>query len=194
MDITISELTKSFGSKAVLRNFDAVFPEGALTCIMGPSGCGKTTLLRILMGLEQADAGVIAGVPRRISAVFQEDRLCEEFTAVSNVRLAAGRSASTEQIERHLCALGLGGSLYMPVRELSGGMRRRVALARAVLARWEALFLDEAFRGLDEETRRTAVSYLLEHTAGRTVVMVTHDPAELGLTGGGLLKMQPSEA
>jgi NitT/TauT family transport system ATP-binding protein len=194
MDIAVSGLYKNFGSKPVLRDFSAVFPEGALTCIMGPSGCGKTTLLRILMGLERADGGSVTGVPRRISAVFQEDRLCEGFTAVSNIRFVTGHGVSTEEIERHLRALGLEGSLYAPVRELSGGMRRRVALARAVLARREALFLDEAFKGLDEETRRTAVAYMREHTAGRTVVMVTHDPAELGLTGGGLLRMQLLEA
>lgn len=193
MDIVVSRLYKSFGDKPVLRDFSAVFPGGTLTCLMGPSGCGKTTLLRILMGLEKADAGSVAGLPRRISAVFQEDRLCEGFSAVSNIRLVTGRSIPAAVLESHLLTLGLGGSLSLPVRELSGGMRRRVALARAVLARWELLLLDEPFKGLDEDTRRAAAAYLLEHTAGRTVIMVTHDPAEVELTGGRLLRMPPTE-
>jgi len=193
MDIVVSRLYKSFGDKPVLRDFSAVFPGGALTCLMGPSGCGKTTLLRILMGLEKADAGSVTGLPRRLSAVFQEDRLCEGFSAVSNIRLVTGRSIPAAVIESHLLALGLGGSLSLPVREFSGGMKRRVALARAVLARWELLFLDEPFKGLDEDTRRAAAAYLREHTAGRTVIMVTHDPAEVELTGGRLLRMPPAE-
>ncbi len=193
MDIVVSRLYKSFGDKPVLRDFSAVFPGGALTCLMGPSGCGKTTLLRILMGLEKADAGSVTGLPRRLSAVFQEDRLCEGFSAVSNIRPVTGRSIPAAVIESHLLALGLGGSLSLPVREFSGGMKRRVALARAVLARWELLFLDEPFKGLDEDTRRAAAAYLREHTAGRTVIMVTHDPAEVELTGGRLLRMPPAE-
>jgi NitT/TauT family transport system ATP-binding protein len=193
MDIVVSRLYKSFGDKPVLRDFSAVIPGGALTCLMGPSGCGKTTLLRILMGLEKADAGSVTGLPRRLSAVFQEDRLCEGFSAVSNIRLVTGRSIPAAVIESHLLALGLGGSLSLPVREFSGGMKRRVALARAVLARWELLFLDEPFKGLDEDTRRAAAAYLREHTAGRTVIMVTHDPAEVELTGGRLLRMPPAE-
>jgi NitT/TauT family transport system ATP-binding protein len=192
MDVVVSHLHKSFGDKPVLRDFDAVFPEGTLTCVMGPSGCGKTTLLRILMGLDKADAGSVTGVPRRLSVVFQEDRLCEDFSAVAHVRLVAGHSVSVAVIESHLLFLGLGGSLYLPARELSGGMKRRVALARAVLARWELLLLDEPFKGLDEDTRHTAAAYLREHSAGRTAVMVTHDPAEVDLTGGRLLRMLPA--
>jgi NitT/TauT family transport system ATP-binding protein len=193
MDIVASNLYKSFGDKLVLQDFSTVFPAGTLTCLMGPSGCGKTTLLRILMGLEKADAGSVTGLPRRLSAVFQEDRLCEGFSAVSNIRLVTGRSIPAALIESHLLALGLGGSPSLPVREFSGGMKRRVALVRAVLARWELLLLDEPFKGLDEDTRRTAAAYLREHTAGRTVIMVTHDPAEVELTGGRLLRMLPAE-
>ncbi len=143
-------------------------------------------------GLENADAGSVTGIPQHLSAVFQENRLCEDFSAVANVRLVAGHSVSVAVIESHLLFLGLGGSLYLPARELSGGMKRRVALARAVLARWELLLLDEPFKGLDEDTRHTAAAYLREHSAGRTAVMVTHDPAEVDLTGGRLLRMLPA--
>jgi len=80
-DIVIKSLTKSFGDKAVLSDFSAVIPGGKATCLMGPSGAGKTTLVNIILGLVKPDGGSISGVPEKISAVFQEDRLCEGFTA-----------------------------------------------------------------------------------------------------------------
>ena len=191
MDIVVTNLEKHFGDKHVLQNFNARFPAGETTCIMGKTGCGKTTLLRILMGLEKPDAGSVSGVPRRLAAVFQEDRLCEEFSAVANIRLVTGRAVNAEEIERHLMELGLADSLHGPVRELSGGMRRRVALARAVLARRDAIFLDEAFKGLDAETRRGVVAYFQRHTTSKTVISITHDPAEVALLGGRLLRFAP---
>ena len=88
MAIELQNVSKAFGEKQVLQDFSHTFPEGELTCVMGPSGCGKTTLLSLLLGLEQPDAGKILGMEgRRKSAVFQEDRLCENASAVSNIRL-----------------------------------------------------------------------------------------------------------
>ena len=88
MAIELQNVCKAFGEKQVLQDFSHTFPEGELTCVMGPSGCGKTTLLSLLLGLEQPDAGKILGMEgRRKSAVFQEDRLCENASAVSNIRL-----------------------------------------------------------------------------------------------------------
>ena len=75
-------------------------------------------------------------------------------------------------------ALGLGGSESLPVRELSGGMRRRGSLARAVLSPSDLLLLDEPFQGLDEATRQKAIKYLLDHRAGRTLLLITHNPAD----------------
>lgn len=86
--IVLDKISKSFHGKEVLKNFSAVFPMGETTCIMAPSGAGKTTLLRILMGLERQDSGQIHGLHAlRKSAVFQEDRLCDALTPVSNIRL-----------------------------------------------------------------------------------------------------------
>lgn len=188
--IVINALSKSFGEKKVLDCFSAVFPEGEVTCIMGQSGCGKTTLLNILMGLLSADSGTIQGLPGRISAVFQEDRLCEDFSALRNVRLVTGKAVSDGQIIDCLEALGLVGSLNCPVRELSGGMKRRVAIARALLAGGELLILDEPFKGLDEDTRRNAAAQILHRAEGRTIIMVTHDPDEAQLTGGKITEMR----
>ncbi|MDD4707021.1 MAG: ATP-binding cassette domain-containing protein, partial [Firmicutes bacterium] len=142
MDIVVSNLSKSFGTNHVLADFNAVFPEHGLTCLMGPSGCGKTTLLNILMGFICPDSGSVRGVPRLKSAVFQEDRLCENFNAVSNVKLVCDRRVDISKIVTHLENIGLKDSLDQPVSELSGGMKRRVAIVRSIFAKSDVLFLD----------------------------------------------------
>ncbi len=189
-NIEVKGISKRFGEKHVLEDFTAVFQAGKVTCVMGPSGCGKTTLLHILLGLERADSGTISGLPPRIAAVFQEERLCEDFSAVTNIRLVTGKNVSETAIEDCLCAFGLSGSMRIPVRELSGGMKRRVAIARAVLAEGEVLILDEPFKGLDESTRQGVADEVKRRTAGRTVIMVTHDPVEAVIMDAQVLKMR----
>lgn len=188
-DIVIKNLSKSFDGRAVLTDFSAVIPAGGTYGIMGESGCGKTTLLRILLGLERADGGSIEGLPGRTSAVFQEDRLCDEFSAVTNVAIAAPRKTPRAAIEECLASLGLGEDLSRPVRELSGGMRRRVAIARALLAEGELILLDEPFKGLDEETRRTVMAVVRRMTAGKTVILVTHEEEEIAALGATLRRL-----
>ena len=168
----------------MLSDVSLRFTAGETVCIRGRSGIGKTTLLRIISGLTKPDSGTVSGVPERIAFVFQEDRLCEEFSALSNVRLVTGRSMPAETILKHLSELGLSESAMLPVRDFSGGMKRRVALARAVCAEPELLILDEPFKGLDLELKLKVIAYIKKHTAGKTVVCVTHDPAEAELMGG----------
>lgn len=177
-DIHISNLSKSFGGKKVFDGLDLTIKGGVTTCIMAPSGAGKTTLLRILMGLEAADGGSVAGLAgRRFSAVFQEERLCEYMTAADNIRLVMPAS-SLREIDTEMDRLGLSDSKDQPVSELSGGMRRRVSILRALLAEYDVLFLDEPFKGLDEVLKGQVMAYVKEMTAGKTVVFVTHDRAE----------------
>ena len=149
MDITLRHVWRSFGEKQVLRDFSHTFPQGELTVVMGPSGCGKTTLLSLLLGLQAPDRGEILGLEGlKKSAVFQEDRLCENTTAQANLRLV-NPSLTREQANQALTALGLGDSLSQPVREFSGGMKRRVAILRALLAPYDVLLCDEPFQGED---------------------------------------------
>lgn len=182
-DIVIRGLSKAFEGKQVLRDFSAVLPAGQVTGLMAPSGAGKTTLLRILMGLEMPDRGTITGLQGlRLSAVFQEDRLCENLNLVSNLRLVTP-TLSQSAAEKALTAVGLTDCLHQPVRELSGGMRRRVAILRALLAEYDLLFLDEPFKGLDRETKEVAMADTRRRCDGRTVLFVTHDPTELEAMG-----------
>ena len=151
MAIKIENLSKSYDGRQVFENLNMELTEGRITCIMAPSGKGKTTLLRILIGLEQADRGKITGIEgKNISVVFQEDRLCENLNVLSNIRLV--QKEKTE-IREGLEAVGLLDCCHQPVRELSGGMKRRVAILRALYAKWDILFLDEPFKGLDKEMK-----------------------------------------
>ena len=189
-ELTIRGISKSFDGRKVLGNVNVSFPAGSVTCLLGPSGYGKTTLLRIIAGLETPDAGSVEGVPERIGFVFQEDRLCEDFSAVSNVRLVTGKSMPKEDIVRHLTEIGLGDSLEKPVREYSGGMKRRVAIVRAVCYAAELLILDEPFKGLDEKLRTEVTEYIRKYTEGKTVICVTHDPDDAERLGGKNMEME----
>ena len=187
MDILLEHVSKRFGEKQVLRDVSLRFPGGKITCLMGPSGCGKTTLLRLLAGLVRPDSGKISGVPEKVSMVFQEERLCEDFSVLTNVLLVAPERR--ENAKALLEMLGLGGELDAPVRTLSGGMKRRVAIARALNYSSGLLLLDEAFKGLDENARRVAMDVVRQEAQGRTVLSVTHDPEEAASFGDLVLRL-----
>ncbi len=178
MDIVVNNLTKSFGELLVLNNFSAVFEEGKITSIMAPSGTGKTTLLKILIGLIPCDSGTVTGLDGlSLGAVFQEDRLCENLSLVSNIKLV-NRELDSAVILSAANEIGLEGCEAKPVRELSGGMKRRVSLLRALLSKAEVLFLDEPFTGLDEQTKYSVIDFTKKYCAKRTVFYITHSLKE----------------
>ncbi|MGN0907618.1 MAG: ATP-binding cassette domain-containing protein [Bullifex sp.] len=162
-------ITKHYGDKTVLDHVNIEIAEGKTTLISGPSGAGKTTLSRILMGLEPNE-GESVSLPGRLSAVFQEDRLIESFTAEENIRLVSKKSDA--EISGMLSLLGLPEGQC--VREFSGGMRRRCAIARALMAPFDVLLLDEPFTGLDEDTEKSVIDVIKKHTQGKTVILITH--------------------
>ena len=173
--IKLVNVSKSFGDKKVIDGLSHAFENGSRTCIMGASGSGKTTLINMLLGVLSPDNGEISGVPDELSAVFQEDRLSETFSAVANVMAVTGKSVDESEIIKCLYELGLEGSERNPVSELSGGMKRRVAIARALLAKSKLIVLDEPFKGLDEEIKQKTIDVILARTKGKTLITVTHD-------------------
>lgn len=174
----------------VFSDFSLEIPEGEVLCLMGKSGRGKTTLLRMLMGLEQPDAGSISGLEgKKISVVFQEDRLLPGFTVRQNLYSVCESALQQEHMMRILTALGLEEWIDREVAVLSGGMQRRVAICRALLVSYDFLILDEPFRGLDDKTKEIAIKLVLEEAKGRTILLSTHDAEEGNLMGGKILNL-----
>lgn len=184
-DIVISNLSKSFGEKEVLKDLSITFPSGRITCLNGPSGCGKTTLFRIICGLIEPDSGTVKGINAdgRIGYVFQEDRLCGDFSVIDNIALVCANTCSRSKIMEHLAALGLESEADSKVSELSGGMKRRVAIARAICYDAPLILLDEPFTGLDVELKDSVIEYVKRETIGRTVILITHDRQEAETMG-----------
>ena len=188
--IRLEEVSKSYGEKRVLSGLSLELSRAAFHCIAGPSGSGKTTLFRLMMGLERLDSGNISGIDiNEISAVFQEDRLCESLSAGANIRLVMPTDTDKSLPEELLAALGLPGALHTPVREMSGGMQRRVALARALAAKSEVYLFDEAFTGLDYNTRAAAIDVVSARLAGKTLIMITHDESEAEMLGAKIIRL-----
>jgi ABC-type nitrate/sulfonate/bicarbonate transport system ATPase subunit len=145
--ITLEHITVRFGEKTVLEQFSAVLPERGITALAGPSGCGKTTLLRVLAGLQPVDAGRVA-LPGRACLLFQEDRLLPWRTAGEHIADVLPRARRGE-VPRWLALAELEGEAQRYPAELSGGMGRRLALARCLACGGEVLLLDEPFTGVD---------------------------------------------
>ena len=175
--IVLSGVSKSFGGKAVLQDFSAVFPNPGLTAIMGSPGAGKTTLIRILLGLIRPDAGHITGLSGLTpSVVFQENRLFPGLTALENAEAAGVKGGSGRY---WLKRLGLGDALDLRPQALSGGMQRRVAIARALASKPSLILADEPTGNLDSRTSQEVMGLL--KLTGRefhqTIVMITHNEA-----------------
>ncbi len=203
MEAEIRGLSKRFNGQAVFENLNLALSSRQPVCLMSPSGAGKTTLLRILMGLETADQGSIqwteggrrlSSSSIRFSAVFQEDRLCEAFNPVENILMAAGRTLTREEAQAELSILLPPSCLSRPVRTFSGGMKRRTAICRALLAPSQVILMDEPFTGLDEENRRLAIRYILQKAGGRLLVVTTHLREDVGLLGGKLVGLGGQDA
>ena len=172
------DFTYKNGREPVLSACSFTVPRGARVRLAGPSGCGKTTVLRLIMGLDRPRRGkVLLPAGATISAVFQEDRLIPSCTVFENVALFS----DAERAARILDALGLAEKKDAGISDLSGGMKRRTALARALAHPSDILLLDEAFTGLDRETKENAIRITLQEAAERTLISVTHDDNEAAL-------------
>lgn len=168
--------------RIVLDRFSWSLPDRGSLCLFGPSGCGKTTLLHLLAGIRKPDEGRVLGLEHRtVSMVFQEPRLLPWLNAVHNV---ASVLPSDQGPEREKTAavwldrVGLGEDLYKLPGELSGGMRQRVAVARALAYGGDVLLLDEPTQGLDRATRRRILELLRQNGKRRLTLLVTHNPEE----------------
>lgn len=191
--IRLENIAFSYGNKRIFEDFSLELADGARLALMGPSGCGKSTLLRLISGLLTPQSGRIAGLPQDgVAYVFQESRLLPQLTARENVELVLKNVENRQKLaEEILTELGLGDELDTLPSELSGGMARRVAMARALAFPSPLLVLDEAFTGLDERTRGIVADCVLRRLNGRTLVMSTHSEVEAELLGCEILRLAP---
>ena len=189
MELRVDDLRKSYGGTAVLQGVSFTAEIG-LTRVTGSSGIGKTTLLRILLGLESPDGGATNADCFRWAAVFQEDRLLEQLDAAGNLRFALGAAYDETAARALLAELGLGDAGGKRVRDWSGGMKRRLALARALLAPSEAIALDEPFTGLDDENRQRAIRAIRRAAETKPVLLVTHDREDLAALDARIIRLR----
>ncbi|MCT7374252.1 ABC transporter ATP-binding protein [Chelativorans salis] len=190
--VEVKGICKSYGNVEALRDINLDFPRGKLTSLLGPSGCGKTTLLKIIAGLIGASAGSVTVDGKRVSGpgperafVFQDFALMPWATVLRNVAFGlelrgTGKAERDEIARRYIAQVGLSGFEDKYPHELSGGMRQRVGLARALSVDAEVLLLDEPFSAVDEQNRRKFQEDLirLRSAQNKTFIFVTHSIEE----------------
>ena len=187
MSLKIRSLSKSFGDKKILEGFSYDFADFGIYAIVGKSGVGKTTLLRLIAGLDKRFSGEIYGSSAdSVSYAFQEYRLFPKLSALENATLPNADNMNTEttkEARRLLLHLGFTeGELSLYPEQLSGGMKQRVSLARAILRNTPILLLDEPTKELNEELSTRVLEILTELSKSRLVIFVTHKEADLATT------------
>lgn len=181
MSIKLIDIEKDFGIKKIYDRFSLTFEEGKINCILGRSGCGKSTLLNIIAKLEEFKSGEIIGIPKKIAYIFQEDRLIEWNSIYTNIELPLLKICKNderkEKIKNMLIEVGLGDCINAYPKELSGGMRQRANIARALLYNDELLLMDEPFKCLDKSSKENIIKIFKRNhfEKNNTVIMVTHD-------------------
>ena len=172
----IKNLYKFFDDKVIFENSSFKFSDKQVTFILGESGRGKTTLLRILAGLDTNYTGEIDYLPKKISYVFQEPRLFDALSTLENVKIV--RENSEETALEILSILELSDALNKKPDELSGGMKMRVNLARALNYDADLYLMDEPFSALDDETKKRILPKVFSLLKDKTVIIVSHNTEE----------------
>lgn len=177
MSVHAEHISFAYNGQPVLFDFNMELPAHGIVALSGPSGCGKTTFLHLMAGLILPDSGLVKGIMRhRIGVVFQEDRLLPWLTAAENLNLIFRNQAQTAE---WLLNVQLSEQANYYPSELSGGMKRRIALARALAFDCDLLLLDEPFQGLDQDLKERMYERVREASLTKPVLMVTHDTLEI---------------
>ena len=173
--IELKNVSFSYGEQEILKNFNLKVENGQCVCLKGPSGCGKTTVLRLAMGLITPDSGEISGVDSP-SVVFQEDRFLNGLSLEKNVLLPPLTDNQKAKAQDLIKEAGLDDAKHKKVRHLSGGMKRRTAIVRAVAFQGDAIILDEPFNGIDRENKLKMAEMIKREflDKGKPVLMVSH--------------------
>ena len=188
--IELKDVSVAFQGHSVLEHCSLLVPDGGHTAVMGPSGSGKTTLLRLIAGQLAPDQGSVTVSHGRISYMYQEPRLLPWLTAEENVNLVLSDKPETMDTARQwLAAVGLADAMKKRPAELSGGMRQRVSLARALAYDGDLFLLDEPLSSLDEAMAAELLDLLKQYTQGKSMIFVTHSPEQAKVLGGEIYRM-----
>lgn len=188
--IELKDVSVAFQGHSVLEHCSLLVPDGGHTAVMGPSGSGKTTLLRLIAGQLAPDQGSVTVSHGRISYMYQEPRLLPWLTAEENVNLVLSDKPETMDTARQwLAAVGLADAMKKRPAELSGGMRQRVSLARALAYDGDLFLLDEPLSSLDEAMATELLDLLKQYTQGKSMIFVTHSPEQAKVLGGEIYRM-----
>ena len=193
--ITLDKLSFSYGDRPIFRDFSLAVPSGELLAVMGASGCGKSTLLNLIAGLRKPTAGTLTVDEHLPVYVFQEPRLFPWLTVKENIRAVLPKGAPDDVVTDALDLVGLTADADTLPSELSGGMRSRASLARAIAygaASGSTLYLlDEPFSALDETLRASLCAALKERfrASNTTALLVTHDAKEAERFGDRTVKI-----
>ena len=177
--LKIENLTFAYDHKNIFKNLSLEIKNGEKIWLSGPSGVGKTTLVKLILGLLKPKSGKITN-NMKPSAVFQEDRLLPFYTIMQNIELVGGNK---EVIKEILSSLSIAETENLYPSSLSGGMKRRAAIARALSVEFDLLILDEPFNGIDENNLKLAIECIKKFTQNKTVILITHNPEEAELLG-----------
>ena len=175
--LKLDNLSVKFDNQTVLDNLSFSFEKGKIYAITGASGIGKTTLINAIAGLIKPTQGSITTDHKKIGYIFQDPRLFPWMSAIENVECVSdNKQKASEYLELLLpdCA-----DKYPD--ELSGGMKQRVSIARALAYEPDLLLLDEPFKGLDDDTKENVIKIVSEFLSDRTAILITHDKSELAM-------------
>lgn len=191
MILKISDLQFSYDEKKMFEHFSLTLEKGERVALMGDSGCGKSTLVRLVLGFLKPKGGNIS-CTSKLSVDFQDNRLFENATVYENI--ACTRTLSKDYLEEVLREFQLGGFCDYKVKELSGGMKRRVAFIRALLYRADLYIWDESVREVELKTRKAMLQGIEEFTKNQSILYITHNREDLRqLQIDRLLKMERRE-
>lgn len=185
MKIQINNLTKKYGNKIIFDNFTKKLDFENILIIKGDSGIGKTTLMRLVAGLEKADSGEIIMDINKISFMFQEDRLIPFVSVLKNLTAVC----KEETAKRYLKLMGLEQEKDSSPLSLSGGMSRRVSLARALCFDSELVILDEPFKGLDDSLKQEICKVIKEESKKRGFIIISHDAEDATLLDAKIIEL-----
>lgn len=175
MSITINNLSISYQDKEVIKNFSATIKSNEKIALIGPSGIGKTSIINAMLDLISYEGSINYAFTPEFAVVFQEDRLCMGLSVYTNIKLTCPKMAR-QDINTYIRRIGLEPAAN--VNTLSGGMKRRVAILRALLAPSNILILDEPFKGLDTDTKEVVMALTKEKASDKTMILITHDSSE----------------